>query len=181
MLSALELPSPLWSTDVEAARESLGATISLLLRLIGRDSDPVKSRDHVVLSVLAERRLRDGKSAEVKLLLEDVLNPPTEQIGALGIDAFLPRRERNLLATALNTVLASPTFESWRQGCAFDIAQWVAPRGDGRTPAVIVSVAHLDEDERMLVLGVVLEQFLAVGLHAVGDTTARAACIRRGV
>lgn len=30
-----------------------------------------------------------------------------------------------------------------------------------RTPAVIVSVAHLDDDERMLVLSVVLEQFLA--------------------
>jgi hypothetical protein len=37
----------------------------------------------------------------------------------------------------------------------------VAPREDGRTPAVIVSVAHLDDDERMLVLGVILEQFLA--------------------
>ena len=161
VLSALEYPSPLWKTDVESARESLGATISLLLRLIGRDSDPVKSRDHVVLSVLAERRLREGKSAEVKLLLEDVLNPPIESIGAMDIDTFLPKRDRNSLATALNTLLASPTFESWRQGCALDIEQWLAPREDGKTPAVIVSVAHLDEDERMLVLGVVLEQFLA--------------------
>ena len=161
VLSALETPSPLWKSDVESARESLGATISLLLRLIGRDCDPVKSRDHVVLSVLAERRLREGKSAEVKLLLEDVLEPPIESIGAMDIDAFLPKRDRNSLATALNTLLASPTFESWRQGCPLDIGQWLAPRDDGRTPAVIVSVAHLDEDERMLVLGVVLEQFLA--------------------
>jgi hypothetical protein len=73
----------------------------------------------------------------------------------------MPRKDRNSLASALNTLLASPTFESWRQGCPLDIAQWLAPRKDGRTPAVIVSVAHLDEDERMLVLGVVLDQFLA--------------------
>ncbi len=31
---------------------------------------------------------------------------------------------------------------------------------DGKTPAVIVSVAHLDDDERALVLGVLLEEIL---------------------
>jgi hypothetical protein len=74
---------------------------------------------------------------------------------------FLPRRDRTSLATALNTLLASPTSESWRRGAPGDVAQWLAPRHDGRTPVVIVSVAHLDEQERMLVLGVVLDQFLA--------------------
>src|SRR5450432_4797566 len=36
----------------------------------------------------------------------------------------------------------------------------MAPK-DGRTPAVIVSVAHLDDDERALVLGVLLEEVLS--------------------
>jgi len=161
VLSPLERPSPLWQTDVEAARESLGASISLLLRLIGRDSDPVRSRDHVVLSVLAERRLREGNGAGVPALLEDVRTPPIAEIGAMSMNDFLPKRERTSLATALNTLLASPTFESWRTGSPLDVGQWLAPRSDGRTPAVIVSVAHLDDDERMLVLSVVLEQFLA--------------------
>lgn len=161
VLSPLESPSPLWDTDLESARESLGATISLLLRLIGRDPDPVRSRDHVVLSILAERRLREGKPSDVKSLLEDVSAPPVGEIGAMPIDDYLPRRERTSLAKALNTLLASPTFESWRLGSALDVAQWVSPTSDGRTPAVIVSVAHLDDDERMLVLGVVLDQVLA--------------------
>ena len=161
VLSGLETPSPLWQSDLEGARESLGASISLLLRLVDRDPDPVRSRDHVVLSIFAERRLREGKSAEVQALLADVLAPPVAEIGAMGIDDFLPRRERNGLATSLNTLLASPTFEAWRKGSALDVAEWLAPRQDGRTPAVIVSVAHLDDDERMLVLGVVLEQFRA--------------------
>jgi len=161
VLSPLEQSSPLWKTDLESARESLSASISLLLRLIGRDPDPVKSRDHVVLSVLAERRLRNGKSAAVSELLEDVRNPPVDRIGSMDFDEFLPRKDRTSLATSLNTLLASPTFESWRQGAPLDVAQWLAPREDGRTPAVIVSVAHLDDQERMLVLGVVLDQFLA--------------------
>ena len=161
VLSALEIPSPLWSTDVQAARESLSASISLLLRLVGRDPDPTKSRDHVVLSVFAERRLRAGEKSDVAALLGDLEAPPLETIGAMAIDDFLSKRERHSLATALNTLLASPTFESWRQGVPLDVGAWLAPRGDGKTPAVIVSVAHLDQDERELVLGVVLEELLA--------------------
>jgi hypothetical protein len=161
VLSFLEKPSPLWTADPEAARESLSASISLLLRLVGRDPDPTRSRDHVVLSVLAERRLRAGGVADVATLLGDVRSPPVETLGAMPVDEFLPKRERTSLATALNTLLASPTFEAWRTGSALDIAEWVAPRADGRTPAVIVSVAHLDDAERALVLGVVLDQFLA--------------------
>lgn len=161
VLSALEHASPLWQSDEEAAREALSAAISLLLRLIGRDPDPTRSRDHVVLSVFAERRLRAGEGAGVEALLGDVREPPLETIGAMPMGEFLPKRERTALATALNTLLASPTFEAWRRGAPLDVDAWLAPRADGRTQATIVSVAHLDDDERRLVLGVVLEQFLA--------------------
>ena len=79
----------------------------------------------------------------------------------MPLDEYLPKKERTGLATSLNTLLASPTFEAWRHGSPLDIEAWLAPRPDGKTPAVVVSVAHLDEDERMLVIGVVLEQYLA--------------------
>jgi DNA helicase HerA-like ATPase len=174
ILSALEHASPLWSTDVEVARETLSATISLLLRLMGRDPDPTRSRDHVVLSVFAERRLREGQPAGVAELLGDVRDPPLPTIGALPIDEFLPKRDRQALAGALNTLLASPTFESWRSGAPLDVAEWMAPRADGRTSAVIVSVAHLDQDERALVLGVVLDQFLAWTRTLTGTDELRA-------
>lgn len=161
VLSALESPSSMWESDLAAARESLSASISLLLRLTGRDPDPTRSRDHVVLSVFAERRLRAGQPADVASLLEDVRRPPIDQVGAMSVEEFLPKKDRLSLATALNTLLASPTFESWRTGAPLDVAAWVAPRTDGRTPAVIVSVAHLDDDERALVLGILLDQLLA--------------------
>jgi hypothetical protein len=161
VLSGLEIPSPLWDSDPESARESLSASISLLLRLVGRDPDPTRSRDHVVLSIFAERHLREGRPADVGTLLEDVRTPPIDVLGAMHVDDFMPKRERNSLATALNTLLASPTFESWRKGTPLDVGAWLSPRADGRTPAIIVSVAHLDDAERELVLGVVLDQFLA--------------------
>ena len=161
ILSSLERPSAAWASDVEAAREALSASISLLLRLVGRDPDPARSRDHVVLSIFAERRLTLGLPADVASLLEDIRNPPLDTIGALPTNEFLPKRDRIALANALNTLLASPTFESWRSGVPLDIKEWLAPREDGRTPAVIVSVAHLDDDERSLVLSIVLDQLLA--------------------
>jgi hypothetical protein len=64
VLSSLERRSARWDTDPEAARDALSAAVSLVLRLLGRDPDPAKSREHVLLSVLAERRLRQGESAE---------------------------------------------------------------------------------------------------------------------
>lgn len=160
LLSSLERRSPRWDDDRESARAALSAAVSLVLRLIGRDSDPARSREHVLLSVLAERRLLRGESAELSLLLHDLAEPPIAEIGALSLDAFLPKSERRSLAAAVNTLLASPTFATWREGATIDIEDWLTPK-DGKTPAVIVSVAHLDDDERALVLGVLLEEVLA--------------------
>jgi DNA helicase HerA-like ATPase len=44
-------------------------------------------------------------------------------------------------------------------GADLDIGAWTRPIA-GRTPCTIVSVAHLDDEERALVLGVVLEETL---------------------
>ncbi len=159
-MSSLERRSDRWDDDPESARAALGAAVSLVLRLVGRDPDPAKSREHVLLSVLAERRLAAGQSAELGALLEDLERPPVERVGALDVDAFLPKRDRRALAAALNALLASPTFASWRQGTTLDVGAWMTPQ-EGRTPAVIVSVAHLDDEERALVLGVLLEEVLS--------------------
>jgi hypothetical protein len=160
VLSSLERRSERWDTDPESARAALSAAVSLLLRLLGRDPDPAKSREHVLLSVLAERRLAAGQSADLGALLDDLAEPPITEIGALELNEFLPKSERGKLAAALNTLLASPTFASWRQGATLDIGSWLAPK-EGRTQAVVVSVAHLDDDERALVLGVLLEEVLS--------------------
>ncbi len=50
VLSSLERRSSRWDTDAESVRAALSAAVSLLLRLLGRDPDPAKSREHVLLS-----------------------------------------------------------------------------------------------------------------------------------
>jgi hypothetical protein len=130
ILSSLERRSPTWDTDPDAGRASLSAALSLVLRLLGRDPDPAKSRDHVLLSVLAERRLLAGRDAELGGLLEEVITPPIERIGALNIDEFCSEKERRSLAAALNTLLASPSFSAWRSGASLDVREWL-PRAGG--------------------------------------------------
>ncbi len=174
VLSTLERPNRRWDTDEDEARASLSTAIALVLRLLGRDADPARSREHVVLSLFAERRLRAGEPAGLDALLHDVLEPPTEAVGAMPMDEFLPRHERRALAAALNALLASPTFASWRKGAPVDVASWMKPQDDGRTPATIVSVAHLDDAERLLVLGIVLEEVLAWVRTQSGTSSLRA-------
>jgi hypothetical protein len=173
LLSALERRSPRWTTDPEGARATLAAVVSMVLRLIGREGDPGKSREHAFLCALAEARLSSGRSAELSSLLPEILVPSIEHIGALPLDAFLSAKRRNELAADLNTLVASPAFASWRTGCDLDVGRWME-KVDGRTPATIVSVAHLDDEERALVLGVVLEETLSWVRSLPGSTRLRA-------
>jgi hypothetical protein len=131
-----------------------------VLRLTGREGDPAKSREHAFLSVLAETRLRSGRAAPLRELLAEVVEPPIAEVGALAVEAFISTKQRNELAADLNTLIASPSLAAWREGQDLDVGRWMQPV-DGRTPATIVSVAHLDDDERALVLGVVLEEVLS--------------------
>ncbi|MBN8610267.1 MAG: ATP-binding protein [Deltaproteobacteria bacterium] len=159
LLSALERRSPRWDDDLEGARSTLGAAISLVMRLVGRDAEPGKSREHALLSVLAEKRLIAGKDASLGALVPEILEPPFVTIGALEVDEFLSPRARKELAADLNTLLAAPSLAGWRTGASLDVAAWMAPV-EGKTPATVVSVAHLDEDECQMVLGVILEEVL---------------------
>jgi hypothetical protein len=173
VLSPLEVPTDLWEVDEEAAREALSASISLLLRMVKRDPDPTRGREHVLLAHLAERRLRAGQAAGLETLLSDLQAPPIARLGALSVDEFLPPKERASLATDLNALIASPTFASWRRGAPLDVGSWLE-RDDDRVPITIVSVAHLEDEERQLVLGLVLEQALAWvrGLPGTSDLRA---------
>jgi hypothetical protein len=173
VLSALETRSPLWDEDEEMAREALSASVSLLLRLLDRDADPARSREHVMLSHLAERRLRAGGPAGLAELLADLAKPPLKTLGALAIDDFLPPKDRLALAQQINTLLASPTFSAWMRGASLDVGAWMRPEA-GKTPAVIVSVAHLDDGERQLVLGLLLDQILSWVRSLPGTSDLRA-------
>jgi len=79
---------------------------------------------------------------------------------ALELDAFMSRKQCKDLAAALNTRLTSSTFACWRQGVTLDVGECMQNESR-RAQATIVSVAHLDDKERALVLDVLLEEGLS--------------------
>ena len=106
-----------WSSStktrrISVSRAMLSAAISLVLRLTGRDGDPARSREHALLSVLAERRLARGETASLEQLVPEIVEPPIATVGALEVDAFVARRARNDLAADLNTLIASPSLSA---------------------------------------------------------------------
>jgi hypothetical protein len=173
ILSSLERRNPLWDTDPDAACASLSAAVSLVLRLVGRNPDPAKSREHVLLSILAKRRHQAGLTAELGALLEDLATPPIDRVGAQVLDDFMDVGDRRSLAAALNTLLAAPSFANWRTGASLDPGDWIRPKNN-QTPAVVISVAHLDDEERTLVLGVILEEVLSYTRSLSGTNRLRA-------
>jgi hypothetical protein len=160
LLSALERRSARWDHDLEGARSTLEAAVSMILRLMGRDPDPARSRAHALLTTIAERRHVNRQPADLAALLPDVITPPFAEIGALPVETYFGEKARAELAADLNTLIASSSLARWRAGQDLDVAAWMAPVGD-KTPATIISVAHLQDDERALALGVVLEEALA--------------------
>ncbi len=160
LLSALERRSSRWDGDLDNARATLEAAVSMTLRLMGRDPDPAQSRAHALLTAIAERRHREKMPADLGSLVPDVFAPPFSEIGVLPVETYMSEKARADLAADLNTLIASSSLARWRQGQDLDVGAWMKPVDD-RTPATIVSVAHLQDDERALALGVVLEEALA--------------------
>jgi hypothetical protein len=108
--------------------------------------------------------------------------PPIDEIGALPLETFVSKTDRRALSASLNNLLASPTFASWRTGAPLDVGAWLEPapvldalgQPVRRTQAIIVSVAHLDDEERALVLGMLLEEVLAWVRSLPGTSRLRA-------
>lgn len=94
-------------------------------------------------------------------LVGDLIDPPLEITGALQIHTFISAKESSALAASLNTLIASPTFAAWRDAAPLDVESWFRKvPTTNKIPAVILSVAHLEDEERAMVLGVVLDEVL---------------------
>ena len=67
-----------------------------LLGLIGIDADPVKSREHILLSTILDTAWRANQDLDLALLIQQVQAPPISKVGVLDLETFyLPARRLN--------------------------------------------------------------------------------------
>ena len=147
--------------DEEAIREEIATSVTALLGLIGYSNiDPLKSKEHILLSNIIESFWTLGKDVTLVDLINAVNDPPFDTLGALSIDKIYPPKERFSLALQINNFLASPTFKAWNEGPGLDIASLIRNK-DNKPRFNIFYLQHLSDQEKMFFVTMLYSQIEA--------------------
>lgn len=172
ILSSFAAP-PKGSMDPTALRDRILSTASSLLSLIGVNADPVKSREHILISTLIGQAWSKGINVDLPMLIQQIQKPPFDKIGVLDLETFFPSKERIELSIKLNNLLASPGFQAWMEGEPLDIKQMLYTN-EGKPKLSILSIAHLSDAERMFFVTLFLNELLAWVRRQPGTSSLRA-------
>jgi hypothetical protein len=160
MLESLDPPPAHVLDDAEARRERIESLVSGILALVGIDTEPGKSREHVLLSTIIDSMWRSGQKLDFGALVRAIPSPPIERVGFLDLENFYPAGDRFQLASKLNTVAAAPGFEAWLEGDPLDVGRLLwTPAGKPRV--AVVSIAHLNDSQRMAFVTLLAGQTVA--------------------
>jgi len=173
IIRSFEAPAPAVRDDPELLQDRVAATVAGLLGLLGKEADPIKSREHILLSTLLGRAWQQGQTLDLPSLIQQVQTPPVEKIGVLDLESVFPAKDRFGLVMALNNLLAAPGFSTWMEGEPLDIAALLrTPAGKPRMS--IFSIAHLSDTERMFFVTLLLSEILAWVRTQPGTNSLRA-------
>jgi hypothetical protein len=153
-------PPPALAADADAVRERASAAVSGLLALLGREADPLRSREHILLARIVTGAWESGAQLDLAGLVRALEAPPFARVGALELESFFPAKDRFALAGELNNLLASPAFEAWLEGEPLDIGRLLRTP-DGRPRIAVLSIAHLSDAERMFFVTLLLSELVA--------------------
>lgn len=174
VLSSLAAPKLDWESNREVLRERISSTVTALLGLVGmNDIDPIRSREHILLSNIFEEHWSKGQDIELTELILQTQTPPFQNLGAFSVDTFFPPKDRMELAMVLNNILAAPAFETWREGESLDI-QSLLFMPDGKPRHSIFYLAHLPDGERMFFVTLLLSAVETWMRTQTGSTSLRA-------
>ena len=173
ILKSFVAPPETIRQDNEALSERINTTVTSLLALIGIDADPVRSREHILLSNILNHEWSAGRDLDIAGLIHKVQTPPITKVGVMELDSYFPADARFELAMSLNHLLASPSFASWMEGESLDVAKFLHTEA-GKPRHSIFSIAHLSDPERMFFVSLLLNQVLGWMRTQSGTTSLRA-------
>ena len=173
ILKSFAAPPPALLEDDELLRDRITSTVTSLLGLVGKDADPIKSKEHILISTILDSAWRQGIDLDLPSLIQQIQTPPVTKIGVIDLDSFYPARDRFELAMLINNLLAAPGFSAWMEGEALDIGQ-ILHSPSGKPRMSIFSIAHLSDAERMFFVSLLLNQVLAWMRQQSGTTSLRA-------
>jgi len=160
IMASMEVPPHEVMDDSDTLSTFLKSTVSSLLSLIGIEADPIDSKEYILLAQIISDNWISGKNTSIEELIGSIINPPFKKVGVLALERYYPQSERFKLATKFNAVIASPSFSSWLQGEDLDI-QTLLYDEEGKAKIAIFSIAHLNDDERMFFVTLLLNKYVA--------------------
>ncbi len=173
ILKSFAAPAPAIRDDSELMTDLVNTTATSLLGLLGIDADPIKSREHILISTILNREWSEGKHLDIAALIQQIQNPAISRIGVMDLETFFPSKERFELAMGLNNLLAAPAFSSWMEGEALDVQNLLHTTA-GKPRVAIFSIAHLNDSQRMFFVSLLLNQTLGWMRTQSGTTSLRA-------
>lgn len=173
ILKSFEAPSDAVMEDREMFTDRIAGAATAILSLLGIDADPLQSREHILLSQIFQANWAEGKSLDLATIIGQVQEPPFKKIGVLDVDSFFPAKERFALAMQINNLLASPGFQAWMEGEGLEISKLLR-NANGKPRISVISIAHLNDQERMFFVALLLNEFLSWVRTQSGTSSLRA-------
>lgn len=160
VLKSLDAPGEAVLQDAEILRDQISSSVSGLLALLGIDADPLTSREHILLSNILAKSWQEGRDLSMEDLIRNIQSPPIQKIGVLDVESFFPKADRIKLSMTLNNLLASPSFAGWLQGQSLHIQDLLYDK-HGKAKISILSIAHLNDSERMFFVTILLNEVIS--------------------
>jgi hypothetical protein len=173
ILASFAAPPAAVIADGDLFRDRVEVAATSLLSLAGLDTDPLRSREHILVSTLLAEAWRAGRDLDLASLIAQLQKPPVAKVGVMDLETFFPAADRFALALRLNNLLAAPGFEVWLRGAPLALdALLYTPAGKPRL--AVVSLAHLSDAERMFFVALLLNEAIGWMRSQPGTSSLRA-------
>ncbi len=173
VLRSFDAPPPETRENSELMGDKVTGSVSGLLTLMGIDADPMTSPEHILISSILNHEWRAGNDVGIAQLIRLIQSPPINRVGVVDLDSFMSSGDRGKLAMRLNNLLASPAFSSWLEGETLSIKK-LFYTAEGKPRISILSIAHLNDSERMFFVTILLNELLAWMRTQSGTSSLRA-------
>lgn len=173
VLRSFAAPPSAVIADREALGDRVTGAASGLLGLVGIDADPLTSREHILIGTLLERAWREERGLDLPMLIQLIQKPGIDRVGVMDLETVFPAADRLGLAMRVNNLVASPGFDVWAEGESLDVAR-LLHTPEGRPRLSIISIAHLNDAERMFLVTSLLNEVVSWVRSQPGSRSLRA-------
>lgn len=160
VMNSLESPPSEVMEEGDALAAYLKSTVTGLLSFVGIEADPLESKAYILLAQILSKAWMHQEALNIEQLIGKIISPSFDRIGVLSLEDFYPQEERFVLATKFNALLASPGFAQWLKGEELDIQKLLYDE-KGKAKIAIFSISHLNDNERMFFVTLLLNRYIA--------------------